>query len=79
MEPGDLLERLTTLRACPVQFQTWVPGTDVRVHVVGSEVFATAITTTATDYRYATARVEKPDHLEPHELDDDVAQRCSSP
>jgi hypothetical protein len=75
MEPGDL-ERLGTLRACPVQFQTWVPGTDVRVHVVGSEVFATAITTTATDYRYATAQVEEPAHLEPHELDADVAQRC---
>jgi len=75
MEPGDL-ERLGTLRACPVQFQTWVPGTDVRVHVVGSEVFATAITTTATDYRYATAQVEEPARLEPHDLDDDVAQRC---
>jgi hypothetical protein len=75
MEPGHL-DRLGTLRACPVQFQTWVPGTDVRVHVVGSEVFATAITTTATDYRYATAQVEEPARLEPHELDADVARRC---
>ena len=68
MGPADV-DRLGTLRACPVQFQAWVPGTDVRVHVVGSEVFATAITTTATDYRYATAQVDEPAHLEPHELD----------
>jgi glutathione synthase/RimK-type ligase-like ATP-grasp enzyme len=75
MSPADV-DRLGTLRACPVQFQAWVPGTDVRVHVVGSEVFATAITTTATDYRYATAQVDEPAHLEPHELDADVAGRC---
>jgi glutathione synthase/RimK-type ligase-like ATP-grasp enzyme len=70
------VERLGSLRACPVQFQTWVPGTDVRVHVVGNEVFATAITTTATDYRYATAQVDEPAHLEAYELDDEVAERC---
>ena len=75
MVAGDL-ERLGSLRACPVQFQAWVPGTDVRVHVVGSEVFATAITTTATDYRYATAQVDEPAHLEADELDDQVAERC---
>lgn len=77
MGPGDV-ERLGSLRSCPVQFQAWVPGTDVRVHVVGAEVFATAITTTATDYRYATSQVEEPAHLAPHELDADVAGRCVS-
>jgi RimK-like ATP-grasp domain len=70
------VERLGSLRACPVQFQAWVPGTDVRVHVVGTEVFATAITTTATDYRYATAQVDEPARLRAYELDDDVAERC---
>ena len=70
------VERLGSLRACPVQFQAWVPGTDVRVHVVGTEVFATAITTTATDYRYATAQVDEPARLQAYELDDDVAERC---
>jgi hypothetical protein len=75
MGPADV-DRLGTLRACPVQFQAWVPGTDVRVHVVGSEVFATAITTTATDYRYATAQVDEPARLEPHQLDAEVADRC---
>jgi hypothetical protein len=70
------VERLGSLRACPVQFQAWVPGTDVRVHVLGTEVFATAITTTATDYRYATAQVDEPARLRAYELDDDVAERC---
>ena len=49
---------------------------DSRIRRLGAEVFATAITTTATDYRYATAQVEEPARLEPHELDPDVAQRC---
>jgi glutathione synthase/RimK-type ligase-like ATP-grasp enzyme len=75
MRSGDV-GRLGTLRACPVQFQVWVPGTDVRVHVVGTDVFATAITTSATDYRYATAQVDEPAQLAPYELDDDIAERC---
>jgi hypothetical protein len=75
MVPADV-ERLGAVRACPVQFQMWVPGTDVRVHVVGRNVFATAITTTATDYRYATAQVDEPAHLQAYELDDEVAERC---
>jgi hypothetical protein len=75
MGPDDL-DRLGRLRACPVQFQAWVPGMDVRVHVVGTVVFATAITTRATDYRYATAQVGEPARLAAYELDPEVAQRC---
>jgi glutathione synthase/RimK-type ligase-like ATP-grasp enzyme len=45
--------RLAHLPDLPTQFQAWVPGTDVRVHVVGREVFATEIESRATDYRYA--------------------------
>lgn len=45
--------RLTAIRWCPVQFQRRVPGCDVRVHVVGDEVFATRIMSEAADYRYA--------------------------
>ncbi len=75
MGSGDL-DRLVRLRACPVQFQTWVPGMDVRVHVIGAEVFATAVRTTATDYRYATAQVDEPARLEAYELEPDVARRC---
>jgi glutathione synthase/RimK-type ligase-like ATP-grasp enzyme len=47
-------ERLPYIRWCPVQFQEHVAGTDVRVHVVGREVFATRIPTDGIDYRYAT-------------------------
>lgn len=46
-------ERLDRIRWCPVQFQQRVEGTDMRVHVIGDEVFATEIVTTGVDYRYA--------------------------
>lgn len=43
--------RLARLGACPVYFQRYVRGTNVRVHVVGTELFATEITSDALDYR----------------------------
>jgi hypothetical protein len=52
LEEEDLA-RLGAIRWCPTQFQAFVPGANIRVHVVGTEVFATAIATEATDYRYA--------------------------
>jgi glutathione synthase/RimK-type ligase-like ATP-grasp enzyme len=52
LDPGDA-ERLRDLCWCPTQFQQQVEGTDVRVHVVGDEVFASEIDSAATDYRYA--------------------------
>lgn len=70
------LERLDQIRACPVQFQDYVPGVDVRVHVVGAEVFATSVTTSATDYRYALRQVEEPARLSATDLAADVAERC---
>jgi glutathione synthase/RimK-type ligase-like ATP-grasp enzyme len=36
----------------PVQLQEWIDGLDVRVHVVGKQLFATAVQSDATDYRY---------------------------
>jgi hypothetical protein len=47
------LPQLEKVRALPTQFQAFVPGTNIRVHVVGSEVFATEVETEAVDYRYA--------------------------
>lgn len=47
-----LESRGETLKSCPVMFQQYVEGTDIRVHVVGEHTFATAVTSTATDYRY---------------------------
>jgi glutathione synthase/RimK-type ligase-like ATP-grasp enzyme len=47
------LPQLEKVRALPTQFQAFVLGTNIRVHVVGSEVFATEVETEAVDYRYA--------------------------
>jgi len=70
------LERLEHIRWCPVQFQSYVEGTNVRVHTVGGEAFATAVTTTATDYRYAHRQRDGRTELAPFELSDDLCQRC---
>jgi glutathione synthase/RimK-type ligase-like ATP-grasp enzyme len=71
------LERLGALHACPVQFQAYVPGFDVRVHTVGDDVFATRIDSTGTDYRYASHNGNGDGtRLEPYDIDDDLARRC---
>lgn len=70
------LPRLGNLRTCPVQFQAYVPGTEVRVHTVGAEVFASRITSDATDYRYAVQQVDSPAVLRATDLDTTVAERC---
>lgn len=68
----DRLEAVTT---CPTQFQQQVPGRDYRVHVVGTEVFASAVTSDAVDYRYA-GQSGAPAALQAADLPDDVAQQC---
>ncbi|MFI6289142.1 RimK family alpha-L-glutamate ligase [Streptomyces sp. NPDC051018] len=45
--------RLHLVRGLPTQFQAYVPGRDVRVHVVDGRTFATAVDSPAIDYRYA--------------------------
>jgi glutathione synthase/RimK-type ligase-like ATP-grasp enzyme len=70
----DDMQRLDQIRWCPVQFQEFIPGTDVRVHVVDTRVFATRITSASTDYRYA-AREGEPAQLDPLELPTDIAAR----
>jgi glutathione synthase/RimK-type ligase-like ATP-grasp enzyme len=72
------LDRLDAIRWCPVQFQEFVDGRDVRVHTVGGEVFATAISTTATDYRYAHRQTGEAATMEPYELTPELAARCTS-
>ena len=74
MSDGDLA-RLDQIRWCPVQFQAFVPGTNVRVHTVGREVFATAVTSDVTDYRYAHT-LNGHTTLTETELQDDVVERC---
>ena len=68
----DDIGRLDLLATVPVQFQEKVEGTDVRVHVVGDAVFATAIESDATDYRYD----DSGSHMSAIELADDVAHAC---
>jgi len=72
----DDIGRLERIRWCPVQFQAWIPGTDVRVHVVGEEVFATLIESDATDYRYAARQGSEPARLSEYTLDALTKQRC---
>ena len=74
-ESSDV-DRLHLLRNGPVQFQEWVEGVDVRVHVVGTQMFATRVESSAIDYRY--------DHsasgasFTPFEIPSDVAEACIS-
>jgi hypothetical protein len=68
-------ERLNHIRWCPTQFQNYIEGSNVRVHVVGKEVFATAVNTDATDYRYAY-QVGGQTELEAIELTDQLAEKC---
>ncbi|HEY2716929.1 MAG TPA: hypothetical protein VGI73_11990 [Solirubrobacterales bacterium] len=72
----DDLERLELIRWCPVQFQAHVPGTDVRAHVIGEEVIATAVSSEATDYRYAARQSGRGAEMRAVELPDEVAERC---
>ena len=70
------LERLDHIRWCPTQFQEFVEGDNVRVHVVGRQVFATHVSSAATDYRYSAEQVGEAANLEAMELPEDVAARC---
>jgi glutathione synthase/RimK-type ligase-like ATP-grasp enzyme len=45
--------RLELLENCPAQFQEYVPGDNIRVHVIGERWFAVRIQCEAVDYRYA--------------------------
>jgi glutathione synthase/RimK-type ligase-like ATP-grasp enzyme len=69
-------ERLEHIRWCPTQFQAFVDGTNVRVHTIGDEVFATAISTEATDYRYAARQAGTHAELREVELSEELADQC---
>lgn len=71
----DSTSRLPLIRSCPVQFQRYIPGVNIRVHTVAGELFASRIDTNAVDYRYATDDGGYAD-LKPWTLPDDIAARC---
>jgi predicted ATP-grasp superfamily ATP-dependent carboligase len=60
---------------CPTQFQEYVRGRDVRVHVVGNEVFGCRVSSDADDYRYP-GRNGHDVRLEPCPLSAEVTARC---
>jgi glutathione synthase/RimK-type ligase-like ATP-grasp enzyme len=68
-------ERFGDLANCPTQFQQWISGTDVRVHVVGDDVFACRVTSSATDYRYPRNEEERPE-IQSYDLPVSLAGRC---
>lgn len=67
--------RLDHIRRLPTQFQAFVPGVNIRVHVVGPKVFATRLESEAVDYRYA-GRDGLELSMAPYELPEAVARRC---
>jgi len=69
------MERIADLRVCPVQFQEYVEGYNLRVHTVGERVFPTRITASAVDYRYAYQEGER-EKLDAVEIVDELAERC---
>ncbi|MGH3785708.1 MAG: ATP-grasp domain-containing protein [Pseudonocardiaceae bacterium] len=70
------ITRLERIRWCPVQFQEFVPGPNLRVHTVSHEVFATVIDTDAVDYRYAIRQTGSAAAFAPYDLGDELAERC---
>jgi predicted ATP-grasp superfamily ATP-dependent carboligase len=70
------LRRLDHIRWCPTLFQEFIEGMNVRVHVVGTEVFATKVATQAIDYRYAESQGHDEPMLDALAPPDDLAQRC---
>lgn len=71
---GPRLLDLERVRLLPTQFQAFVPGSNLRVHVAGDEVLAVEIRSAAVDYRYPEDH--EPVEIVPHELPDDVVARC---
>jgi len=68
-------DALRNVANCPTQFQQYIPGTDVRVHVAGDAILATEIRSAADDYRYAS-RSGADVAMVPLLLPDDVAEGC---
>lgn len=66
---------LAAVTALPTQFQAFVPGVNIRVHVVGEQVFATEIESSAIDYRYV-ADSDVAVGMHPVELAADTAEAC---
>lgn len=69
------IDRLDYIRWCPTQFQEFIEGIDVRVHVVNTEVFATSVESSAIDYRYAHQQGSNV-KLKAIELSEKLTEKC---
>jgi len=69
------LKKIDRIRQLPTQFQEYVPGDDVRVHVVGQKTFAVRIRSEAVDYRYA-ARDGLEADMQPMVLPAEMVEKC---
>lgn len=65
--------RLEDVASCPTQFQVYIAGRDHRVHVVDTDVFASAVDCEADDYRYAG---DLPLEIRSCQIPRDVEDRC---
>ena len=72
---ADKKRRLEDIKWVPTQFQKYIGGVEVRVHVVGDEVICTKILTEAVDYRYAK-RNGKEITIEACDIPDDYKYKC---
>jgi glutathione synthase/RimK-type ligase-like ATP-grasp enzyme len=72
---SEHIARVEDVVWCPTQFQAYVTGTDVRVHVVGDEAFACRIVSECDDYRYAGLRGGSV-RIEACALEEGLAHRC---
>ena len=73
---ADDVSRLESIRNCPTQFQALVAGDDVRLHVVGETVFATAVESDGIDYRYSGQTTGEEARLRPVEAPPEIAGRA---
>ena len=71
----NTVNRLKDVKWCPTQFQEYIPGTDIRVHIVGTAVYACEIMSDADDYRYASQQGGTID-FRSYDLPDEYADRC---
>jgi glutathione synthase/RimK-type ligase-like ATP-grasp enzyme len=72
---AEEMSRLEDVAHAPTQFQAYVPGTDVRVHVIDGECHATAIDSGADDYRYAQRQGHEA-QLKALQLPEHIATAC---
>lgn len=75
LEAKDL-SRLHQIKWCPVQFQEYIDGVNVRVHIIGTKAFATSIVTDVADYRYVHRLEGSTIELKESILPQDLEIRC---